>query len=179
MKRRILLCVLVAGFAAGAASAQIGSSVVYDPTNYQNAVLRYQQLEKHLVQLQKTYDKVTAQLTLATQMATFIRNMPARYRALFSQWRNVTSPNTFGNTGSWVSGINSGLFPTVNTGYQKATAKLSQYDPFELSGMDSTELGRVQSEYASVELADGANENAMATIGQPRGGADGVQNQIS
>ena len=31
--------------------------------------------------------------------------------------------------------------------------------------MDPSELGRVQSQYASIELADGANMNAMATIG--------------
>jgi hypothetical protein len=179
VKKKFLLGLLIAWFSVGAASAQIGSSVVYDPTNYQNAVLRYHQLEQHLIELQKTYDKITSQLSLAMQMATFIRNMPARYRALFSQWRNVTSPNTFGNTGSWVSGINSGQFPAINTGYQKATAQLSKYDPFELSGMDGAELGRVQSEYASIELADGANENAMATIGSIRGSAGGVESQIS
>jgi hypothetical protein len=179
MKRKILICLVVLGLGVGTASAQFGSGVVYDPTNYQNAVLRYHQLQQHLVELQKTYDKVTAQLNLALQMATFIRNMPARYRALFSQWRNVTSPNTFGNTGSWVSGVNSGLFPTINTGYQRATTPLAQYDPYELSGMDPSELGRVQSQYATVELADGANMNAMATIGAIRGDAPGVQNQIS
>jgi hypothetical protein len=177
MKRKILICLLVAGLGVGTATAQFGG-VVYDPTNYANAVLRYHELEQHLVQLQKTYTQITNQLNLAMQMATFIRNMPARYRALFSQWRNVTSPNTFGNTGSWVSGINSGLFPIVNTGYQKASAKLSQYDPFELSGMDAVELGRVQSQYASVELTDGANMNAMATIGSIRGDAAGVETQI-
>jgi hypothetical protein len=179
MKRKILIGFLVVALGVGTASAQFGSGVVYDPTNYQNAVLRYKQLQQHLIQLQKTYDKVTAQLSLAMQMATFIRNMPARYRALFSQWRNVASPNTFGNTGLWVSGINSGLFPTINTGYQKATTKLAQYDPSELLGMDGAELGRVQSQYATVELADGANMNAMATIGSIRGDARGVENQIS
>src|SRR3984885_6117694 len=153
MKRKILICLLIAGLLVGTAAAQFGSGIVYDPTNYANAILRYQQLQQHLLQLQKTYAQITNQLNLAMQMATFIRNMPARYRALFSQWRNVTSPNTFGNTGSWVSGINSGLFPTINTGYQKAIMTLGHYDPYELSGMDSTELGRVQSEYASVELA--------------------------
>jgi hypothetical protein len=44
--------------------------------------------------------------------------------------------------------------------------------------MDPTELGRVQSQYASIELADGANINAMATIGGIRGSADGIQTQI-
>ena len=123
--------------------------------------------------------KSLAHLNLALQMAQFVKNMPARYRALFSQWRNVTSMNTFGNTGSWISGINSGLFPTINTGYLKATTPLSQYDPYELSGMDPPELGRVQSQYASVELADGANMNAMATIGSIRGNAQSIETQIA
>ena len=79
-----------------------------------------------------------------------VRQKHARsYRAIFSQWRNVTSLNTFGNTVSWINGINTGVLPNINTGYLKATTPLSQYDPFELSGMDASELGRVQSQYAS------------------------------
>jgi hypothetical protein len=45
--------------------------------------------------------------------------------------------------------------------------------------MDASELGRVQSQYASIQLADGANMNAMATIGSIRGTADNVQTQIA
>ena len=44
--------------------------------------------------------------------------------------------------------------------------------------MDASELGRVQSQYASIELADGANMNAMATIGAIRCGAGNVELQI-
>jgi hypothetical protein len=179
MKRRFLICMLLLGLGVGTARAQFGGGIVYDPTNYQNALMRYYQLQQNLVQLQMSYAKITSQLNLAMQMATFVRNMPARYRAVFSQWRNVTSLNTFGNTGSWISGINSGLFPTINTGYLKATTPLSQYNPYELSGMDSSELDRVQSQYASVQLADGANMNAMATIGAIRGNAQSVEQQIA
>src|SRR6266571_4556858 len=164
MKRKVLVFVLVMGLAVGTASAQFGSGIVYDPTNYHNALLRYYQLQQHLLQLQKSYAKITSQLNLAMQMATFVRNMPARYHAVFSQWRNVTSLNTFGNTVSWINGINSGLLPNINTGYHNSTTQLSQYSPYELSGMDATELGRVQSQYASIQLVDGANMNAMATI---------------
>lgn len=178
MKKRVLIIILVFGFGVANTSAQLGSGIVYDPTNYHNALLRYYQLEKHLIQLQQTYSKVLAHYNLALQMARNIQNMPARYRALFSQWRNVTSLNTFGNTGSWISGINSGLFPAVNAGYLKSIAQLSPYSPNQLSGMDATELGRVQSQYASIELADGANLNAMATIGAIRGNAQGVETQI-
>ncbi len=36
----------------------------------------------------------------------------------------------------------------------------------------------MQSQYASVQLADGANVNAMATIGSIRGSAQNIQTQI-
>jgi hypothetical protein len=179
MKRKILICLLVLGLGVSSATAQFGSGVVFDPTNFHNALLRYYQLQQHLIQLQQNVAKVTAHLNLALQMAQFVKNMPARYRAIFSQWRNVTSLNTFGNTVSWINGINTGVLPNINTGYLKATTPLSQYDPYELSGMDASELGRVQSQYASIQLVDGANMNAMATIGSIRGTADNIQTQIA
>ncbi len=178
MKKKVLVLVLAVALCIGTASAQLGGGIVYDPTNYQNAVLRYQQLQQQLLQLQKSYAQITNQLNLAMQMAQFIKNMPARYRALFSQWRNVTALDTFGNTRSWVSGINSGLLPTINTGYQSATTQLLPYSTAQLSGMDPFELSRVQSQYASVQLVDGANVNAMAAIGSIRNGAQDVQTQI-
>src|SRR5260370_14431933 len=178
MKKKIPAVLLVLVLCVATASAQLGGGIVYDPTNYQNAVLRYYQLHQQLLQLQKSYAKITSQVNLAMQMATFVRNMPLRYRALFSQWRNVTSLNTFGNTGSWISGINSGLLPNINTGYQKSTTQLLPYSPDHLSGMDPFELERVQSQYATVQLVDGANINAMATIGSIRGSAQDIQTQI-
>jgi hypothetical protein len=178
MKKKILIALLVVGLGVGTAYAQFGSGIVYDPTNYHNALLRYYQLQQHLLQLQKSYAKITSQFNLALQMAKYVQNMPARYHALFSPWRNVTSLDTFGNTGSWISGINSGLLQSINTGYQKSTTQLLPYSPGHLSGMDPSELERVQSQYASVQLVDGANLNAMATIGSIRGGAQNIQTQI-
>jgi hypothetical protein len=172
MRRKVLLFVLVLGLCVGTTSAQLGNGVVFDPTNYQNALLRYYQLQQHLLELQRSYG-------LALQMATFLRNMPARYRALFSQWRNVTARNTFGNTGGWVAGINSGLLPAIDTGYQQSTTQLLPYSAAQLAGMDPFELERVQSQYASVQLADGANVNAMATIGAIRDSAQDIQLQIA
>ena len=185
MRKRILPLLLALALIVGTASAQLGGGIVYDPTNYHNALLRYYQLQQHLVvlqqhlaQLQKTYSKITSQYNLAMQMAQFVKNMPARYRALFSQWRNVTSLNTFGNTGSWISGINSGLLPTINTGYLNSTTQLLPYSTVQLSGMNDPELKRVQSQYATVQLVDGANINAMATIGSIRGSAEDIQTRI-
>lgn len=167
MKRKVLVLLLVMGLAVGTASAQFGG-VVYDPTNYHNALLRYYQLQQHLIQLQQTYN-------LAMQMARNIQNMPARYRAQFSQWRNASSLNTFGNTLGWITGVNTGA---VGGGYQQATTQLAPYDDAYLTSMDPMELSRIQSQYASVELADGANSTAMASIGSIRANAEILEAQM-
>jgi len=178
MKRRIFSVLLVIGLCVGTASAQFGG-IVYDPTNYANAVLRYNQLVQQLTQLRQTYAQIVQQYNLALQMSRNLQNMPARYRAQFSQWRNVVAPNTYGNTGMWVNGMNSGLAGSVNTGYQQATTPLLQFNGQFLSGMTPDELNRVKSQYASVELSDGSNVTAMATIGAIRDNAQMIKNQIN
>lgn len=175
MRKKILLTLLLVGLTVGTASAQFGSGIVYDPTNYHNALLRYFQLQQHLVELQRSYAQLVSQYNLALQMARNIQNMQARYRALFSQWRNGSALNTFGNTAGWITGVNSG---NIGAGYQLATTQLFPYNPQQLSGMDPTELARVRSQYASVELADGANLTAMATIGAIRNNAQNLQMQV-
>ena len=172
--RKILLLLVVMGLAVGTASAQFGG-IVYDPTNYANAVLRYGQLVQQLAQLKQTYQQILTQYNLALAMSQNLRNMPARYRAQFSQWRNGAALNTYGNTGGWIAGINTG---NVGGGYQQATTPLGRYQQDHLASMDAVELSRVQSQYASVELTDGANSTAMASIGTIRGNAQNLETQL-
>ena len=180
MKQKVLAVLLILTLCAGTASAQFGfGGIVYDPTNYLNALLRYFQLQQQLIQLRNSYTQLVSQYNLAVRMARNIQNMPARYRALFSQWRNTAAQDRYGNTGAWVSGINSGQFPAITTGYRRATTQLLQYNPATLAGMTPEELERVKSQYASVELADGANTTAMATIGSIRGNAQTIESRIS
>jgi hypothetical protein len=169
VKRKIVTVVLATSLCVATASAQFGA-VVYDPTNYANALLRYFELQQQLLQLTNTY-------LLAVQMAKNLQNMPARYQALFSQWRNAAAQDTYGNTTAWVGGINSGQ--AVNAGYQQATTPLQVYDPAVLAGMTADELRRVESQYASVELSDGASETAMTAIGAIRNNAPNVEAQIA
>jgi hypothetical protein len=179
MKKKITVCAVALLLCAGAASAQFGFGVVYDPTNYQNALLRYYQLQQHLLQLQKTYNQVVAHYNLALQMARNIENMPARYKSQFAQWKNTFAGNTYGNTGSWVIGINSGQLPMITTGYRQSTTQLLPYNGQVLAAMNEDELARVQSQYASVELSDGINLNSMQTIGAIRANAQTIENQLA
>jgi hypothetical protein len=178
MKKRIVGVLLLVALGVATASAQFGG-IVYDPTNYANAVLRYNQLVQQLAQLRQTYQQILNQYNLALRMARNLQNMPARYRAQFSQWRNVVALNTYGNTGNWVNGMNTGIIGSVNSGYQQSTIPLLQYDSQVLSAMTTAEQNRVKSQYATVELADGASVTAMATIGAIRDNAQDIQNQIN
>ena len=180
MKQKALAAMFVLGLLAGTASGQFGfGGVVYDPTNYHNALLRYLQLQQQLVQLRNSYAQLVAQYQLAIRMTRNIQNMPARYRALFSQWRNTAARDVYGNTGAWTSGVNSGVFPIVASGYEHATTQLLEYDPAALGSMTPAELERVKSQYASVELADGANTAALSTVGSIRGNAQTIESRIS
>ncbi|HEV2500719.1 MAG TPA: hypothetical protein VGY31_14170 [Terriglobia bacterium] len=179
MKKILALAVLACVLVPVAGRAQFFGGIVYDPTNFHNAVLRYYQLRMQLAQLQHTYQQVLNQYNLAVQMAKHIQNMPARYKAYFSQWRYLTTvPDVYQNTGIWVNGVNSGSLSTVLAGYQKATTPLQRYSSTAIAAMSPQELQRATTAYATVELADGANTNSMATIGNIRADARGVQNQI-
>jgi hypothetical protein len=178
MRKKVLICLLGVGLTVGTASAQFGG-IVYDPANYHNALLRYFQLQQQLIQLRNSYAQLVSQYRLALQMAKNLQNMPARYRAQFSQWRNVTAADNYANTSGWINGANAGQPQAVLAGYRQATTQLETYDPNALSGMTVEELARVKSQYASVELADGANTAALLAIGSIRGNAQTLETRIN
>jgi len=175
----IALAALAMASAPSNANAQFGSGIVYDPTNFKNAVLRYRQLRMQLAQLQDTYNEIVNQYNLAVRMAKNIPNMPTRYLASWSPWRFASSQDLYGNTTTWVNGVNSGVVGTVLNGYQKATNTLQTYAPALLSAMPSEDRQRALANAATVELADGAAENAMETVGAIRANALATTNTIS
>ncbi len=159
--------------------AQLGSGIVYDPTNYQNALLRYYQLQQHLVQLQKTVSKVTSQLNLALQMAQYIHNMPTRYRAVFSEWRSFTSGDLYGNTTRWVSAVNGAGAQSISPAYQQAIVPFLAYNQAALSAINPSDALHLKSVAASLQLTDGANISALTTVGNIRANAQTMQQQIA
>ena len=167
----VSLILLLIVTAPGAANAQFGFSVVYDPTNYANAVLRYSQLIAQLNQLRATYMQVLNQYNLAVQMSRNIPNMASRYAASWAPWRYVGTQDIYGNATPWINGANSGMVSTVLGGYRRATNTLQTYTPLLLSSMPASELQRIQSDSATIELADGAAQNALETIGAIRANA--------
>lgn len=171
MKRRIAVAVLLVFAVVSPVLAQLGNGIVYDPTNYKNAVLRYLQLERQLQQLQQTYNLHMQQYQFLMGQARQLQNMVARYRAIPSMWTNLTANNALGNTSRWVNGINTGNYGIAQQGYGQINQSLSDF-----GGVNS--YGGLKQAYGLEELSDGSTINAMATIGQLRGHAQQLEFHI-
>jgi hypothetical protein len=94
-----------------------------------------------------------------------------RYRTLATPWRNSAATDTYGTTASWTAAINSGL--GVQDGYLRATQRLNAYGT-ALSNIPTEQLDRVKANYATVELADGANQSTIDLLGRLRANAPQV-----
>jgi hypothetical protein len=177
-KKIVAVGLLVAILILPAVSSGQFSGIVYDPANYASAVLRYNQLVQQLAQLRQTYQQLLNQYNLALQMSTNLRNMPARYRARFSEWRNFTATDLYGNTNAWVNAANGAAARSVGPAYLRATIPFLAYTQADLNAIHPTDAQNLKSAYASLELSDGANVSALTTVGNVRANAATMQQQI-
>jgi len=150
--------------------------LVFDPTNYEEAVQEFLQLEQQYQQLVQTYRMIENQYQQMLRMAQPVPvAMATRYRALATPWISSSATDTYGNTAGWITGINTG--GGVASAYAGATRTLNAYGTgFETLAPD--QRAKLQTNYATVELTDGANLSAMQTIGQMRGNASEVEAAI-
>ena len=174
LTRKTTLTAFIALALAVPAAAILGiGDIVYDPTNYAQALQRFAQLQQQSAQLVQTYQMIRSQYEQMLFMAQQVPvAMAARYRALLTPWLNTSATNTYGTTGGWVAGVNTGV--GVASGYSAATQPLLTYGS-GLGNIPADQLPRVETNYATVELNDGANQNAMEIIGRLRANAPAVE----
>ena len=175
-RKLIVVTLILALLVPIAAEGQFGG-IVYDPTNYANAVLRYNQLVQQLAQLRQTYEQVLNQYNLALQMSRNLKTMAARYKAKFSDWRSFTANDLYGNTSGWVGAANG--TGTASAAYRQATIPLLSYTQADLNAINPADSRNLQSAYASLELSDGANVSALTTVGSIRANSKTVEQQIA
>ena len=127
MKKKLMIFVITSVSIATPAFAILGvGDIVFDPTNFQKAVQEVLTLEQQYLQLIAMYKMLTSQYDQMVWMSKKVPvNMPLRYQALATLWRLSSATNTYGTTGGWISGINTGL--AVPTGYASATQPLGAY----------------------------------------------------
>jgi hypothetical protein len=174
---KIAVVVLVAAMIAPATFALLGlGDIVFDPSNFGKLVEQLAQMERQYTELVETYRMVTAQYNQMIWMAKMVpANLRAHYRAMITPWRNSSATDTYGTTGGWIAAINTGN--GVNDGYQQAIQRLNAYGT-ALSNIPADQVDRIKTSYATVELADGANESGMDLVGRLRSNAPEVENAI-
>jgi len=169
-KRKIISSLILLLTATSAAFAVFGvGDVVYDPAAVANLIKQFHQMEQEYSQLVATYQTVRSQYSQMIFMAKMVpTELRARYRTLATPWRSSAATDTYGTTASWIAAINSGL--GVQSGYQQAIQRLNAYGGV-FSHIPTEQLDRVKVNYATVELTDGANQNAIDLLGRLRANA--------
>ncbi len=158
MKRKILAGTLLAGVLAGSALAQFA---VIDTANLISAGQRLIQLQQQYSQLVTTYNRITQQYNQMLVNAQYMTTLGA-YRQIVTPWQGMSTTNTYGNTGAWIAAVNNGL-NTVSA-WNTAGFPRTAYGA-AMANVPAGQTGRVQSNFATLELQDGAATAAMQTVG--------------
>ena len=173
--RRVALVLACLLGAAIPVSAQF-FGVVFDPTNYANALLRYAEMERQLVQLVQTYEQVRTQYELLKYQAQRIPvDMEARYRSMPTPWLSFAAANTYGTTDTWIRAANNGHDAT--TAFTQATRPLLDYGP-GMGQLSADEAARVQARYDRVQLEDASIGHGLEALGFLRGHQMSVEQTI-
>jgi len=150
--------------------------VVFDPSVYGEAVQQIIRLEQQYAQLVQTYLILRSQYEQLVWSAQRVPvDMTARYRAMLTPWQASSATNTYGTTSAWISAINTGQ--SVPANYGQSVEALQAYSG-ALANIPADQLPRVKQTYGAVELADGANQSAIDTLGHLRANSITVQNAI-
>ena len=86
---------------------------VFDASNLAEAVKEFDQLQQMYTTANQTRDQIIQAYNLAHYMSQMPQDMYQRYKAQFALWTNLNAPNTYGNTGAWITALNTGIPATI------------------------------------------------------------------
>lgn len=175
-RRTVVFALALLGLALPAFGILGLGDVVFDPSNFEQAVKSFAQLEQEYAQLVQTYQMIRSQYDQMMWMAKQVPvNMASRYRAPVSLWATSSATNTYGTTVGWTSGITTGQ--GVSDGYSAAIEPLGTYGA-ALGNVPADQQTALKTGYATVELTDGANLAGIQTVGQIRANSNAVETAI-
>jgi hypothetical protein len=166
------LCLLVFTFAALLVPTAHAQFAVFDATNYANAVNEFSQLQQMYTTANQTRDQIIQAYNLAFQMSRMPQNFGSRYPSSFSQWINVSSPNTYGNTLAWNEVLNLGSPTRATAAYNSAVIQPQAYPGTSLASQDALTQAAIKNQYATSEIGQGTITSTLSTLGTVRSNSD-------
>lgn len=156
------------------ANAQLGSGIVYDPTQSAHALQQIGQGNQLYTTAVETTRNVIASYNLAKRMASLPQTLYTSYRNLgYEEWLGLVRPaNTYGNSAPWINAASTGY------GAPMATLSASVREVGKITGYNSLSPEGQQiiaAQGATVDLANAMNASSLQTIGTIR--ADAAQRE--
>lgn len=152
---------------------------VFDPANYANALNEFRQLQQTYTTALQTRNQIIAAYNLAYQMSQMPQNLAARYKSDFAQWTNLSAPNTYGNTSTWIDALNIGSPSFATQAYTKAVVQVQPYPAGNYSSLDINTQATIANQYATSELAQGTTTNTLVTLGTIRSNAEAFASKLA
>ena len=152
---------------------------VFDASNLAEAVKEFKQLQQVYTTANQTRDQIIQAYNLAHYMSQMPQNLYQRYNAQFALWTNLNAPNTYGNTGAWITALNTGIPQQSSAGYTAAVVQVNPYPSSGFGQLDADTRATIENQYATSDLAQGTTTGAMTTLGQIRSHSESLNQQIS
>ena len=152
---------------------------VFDASNLAEAVKEFEQLQQMYTTANQTRDQIIQAYNLAHYMSQMPQDLYQRYKAQFALWTNLNAPNTYGNTGAWITALNTGIPQQSSAGYAAAVVQVNPYPPSGFGQLDPATQATIENQYATSDLAQGTTTSALTTLGQIRSHSESLNQQIS
>jgi len=152
---------------------------VFDASNFAEAVNELDQLQQMYTTANQTRDQIVQAYNLAHYMSQMPQDMYQRYKAQFALWTNLNAPNTYGNTGAWITALNTGFPQQSVAGYAAAVVQVNPYPAPGFEQLDPATQATIENQYATSDLALGTTTSALTTLGQIRSHSESLNQQIS
>jgi len=162
------------------AHAQLGSGVVFDPTQSAHALQQIEQGSQIYTTAVATRNQIVTMYNLAYQLSRLPQNLAARYKADWAQWTSLSAPpNTYGNTAALVNALNFGALVQAQQGYNSAYVQAQSYPSGSYSALDARTQATVANQYATSEIAQTTTTNTLSTLGTIRTSEQGFATQLA
>jgi hypothetical protein len=165
LKHLFLTAVIVS--AAPISYAQLGSGIVFDPTQSAHAAQQILQANQLYTTTVETERNVIGAYNLAQKMANLPQTLYTSYSNLGrQQWTILTQPaNTYGNAIPWMNAASAGYgAPAANqTASTPRTGQISGYGSLSPQGQQA-----IAARGATVDLSDAVDASSLQTAGTIR-----------
>lgn len=174
MKRAFPSLAAVLVISSAPAHAQFGWSITYDPTQAAHAIQQITDAEKLYTTTVQTTQTVINAYNLAVAMASSPSALYTSYGSSLPTWvPMLPSANTYGNTGTWLAGINSGVGDFNAALQQMSVTHVPQLTGY--ASLDPLTQQTIGAQGATIDIGDTVSATTAQALGTMR--ANQVQRQ--